>query len=186
MGKPLDDMFEKKAADDQPGGSPFKAPLGAGSVGQYAAYGALTPFVGPTMASMVGPGVEKMLSPKSQESIEHETVQELFDPSHEAELQRIRTQAMMSDFMSNDPIISNYDQDEVTGVYNHISQLAPRAALQPALMRGLLRKMLQQQDTMEAFDVDQLVKIEKGLRDVNEPVERTVSPYAQIWPEANK
>lgn len=188
MSKPLDDLFAKEAADDkQPSApSPFKPKYGPGSIGQYAAYGALAPFTGPTVASLVGPSVEKALSPKPQEDIERETVQELFDPSHEAEMQRIRTQAMLSEFMSTDPIISTYDQDEVTSAYNHISQLAPRASLQPALMRGLMRKMLQQQDTMEAFDIDQLVKIEKGLKDVETPVERSVPGFVQTWPEAKK
>ena len=188
MAKPLDDIFEKDAADDKPPAapSPFKPRYGEGTVAQLAAYGGLTPVLGPTATSIVGPSVERLLSPKPQEDIERETVQELFDPSHEAEMQRIRTQSMLSEFMSTDPIISTYDQDEVSGAYNHISQLAPRAALQPALMRGLLRKMLQQQDTMEAFDVDQLVKIEKGLKDVSEPAERAVLPGVQAWPAPGK
>jgi hypothetical protein len=184
MAKPLDDLFVKEAqGDDKPSGaSPFKPKYPGATPASLAAYGGLSSLVGPTTASVVGPGVEKLLSPKSDESIERETVQELFDPSHEAEMQRIRTQAMLSEFMTTDPVISTYDPDEITTAYNHISQLAPRASLQPALMRGLMRKLLQQQDTLEAFDVDQLVKIEKGLKDVETPTERPVSPYTQPWP----
>ncbi len=180
MDKPLDDMFSKEAgpADDRgdAGPSPFKPSVS----------GALAPFTGSPVASVVGPGVEKVLGPKSQEGIERETVQDLFDPSHEAEMTKIKTQAMLSEFMSTDPIISTYDQDEVSNVYNHIAQLAPRAALQPSLMRGLIRKMLQQQDTMEAFDVDQLVKIEKGLKDVAQPVESQVAGFPQVYPSQKK
>lgn len=186
MPKPLDDMFEKEAQPDKSTPSPFAPRYAGASPSRLAAYGAISPLAGPTVASMVGPGVEKMLSPKPQEAIERETVQELFDPSHEAEMQRIRTQAMLSEFMSTDPIISTYDQDEVTGAYNHISQLAPRAALQPALMRGLLRKMLQQQDTLEAFDVDQLAGIEQKLKNLESPAESPVGKPTAVWPSAKK
>ena len=185
MPKPLDELFEKEAgpADDS-APSPFKPRYAGASPASLAAYGALRPFTGSTVASMVGPGVEK--APKPQEAIERETVQELFDPGHDAELQRIKTQAMLSEFMSVDPIISTYDQDEVTNAYNHISQLAPRASLQPALMRGLLRKMLQQQDTLEAFDVDQLVGIEQKLKNVATPTETPVSKVPEVWPSGKK
>jgi hypothetical protein len=187
MPKPLDEFFEKEAADDKPAApSPFKPRYAGASPAGLAAYGALTPVTGPAVASMVGPGVEKMLSPKPQEAIERETVAELFDPSHEAEMQKIRTQAMLSEFMSVDTIISTYDQDEVTNAYNHISQLAPRAALQPALMRGLLRKMLQQQDTLEAFDVDQLAGIEQKLKNLASPAESPVAKATEVWPGGKK
>ena len=187
MPKPLDDMFTKEAgpADDK-GPSPFKPRFVGASPASLAAYGALRPFTGPAVASMVGPGVEKILAPKPQADIERETVAELFDPGHEAEMNRIRTTAMLSEFMSTDPIISTYDQDEVTSVYNHISQLAPRASLQPALMRGLMRKMLQQQDTLEAFDVDQLAGIEAKLKNLATPTESQVSGFPQVWPGEKK
>lgn len=186
MGKPLDELFEKQA-DDEGGGraSPFAPQYPKASPATFAAYGALTPMIGPTAASMVGPGVAKALSPRSDESIERETVQELFDPGHEAEMQRIKTQAMLSEFMTSDPVISTYDPDEVTSAYNHISQLAPRASMQPSLMRGLLRKLLQQQDTLEAFDVDQLVGIEKGLKGLADPQE-AVAPHIKLWPGKEK
>jgi len=82
----------------------------------------------------------------------------------------------MSDFMSNDPVISTYDPDEVTGAYNQIVQMAPRSAQQPAVMRGLLRKMLQQQDAMEPFEAEQVAKIEKTFKDLAEPQQRLMTP----------
>lgn len=186
MPKPLDELFEKEAQPGDAGASPFKPRFAGATPAGLAAYGATSALAGPAMASMVGPSVEKALSPTPQDVIERETVQELFDPSHEAEMSRIRTQAMLSEFMTTDPIISTYDDDEVSSAYNHISQLAPRAAMQPALMRGLLRKMLQQQDTLEAFDVDQLMGIEQKLKGVAEPPKSQVAGSPQVWPSAGK
>jgi hypothetical protein len=84
---------------------------------------------------------------------------------------RIKMQAMLNDFLSNDPVISTYDVDDVLDAFNQVSQLVPRSSLQPAVMRGQLRKLLQQQDAMEPFEANQLVEVEKGLKAVQEPEE---------------
>lgn len=179
MGKPLDDMFEKEAVSDAPT-SPFKPAYGGGGLGELVSHGLTRGVAGPTAGAMLGPQLDKVLSPRSDEKIEREALQEVFDPSHEAEMQKIKTQAMLTEFMSTDPIISTFEPEEISSAYNHISQLAPRAALQPSLMRGLLRKMLQQQDTMEAFDVEQLTKIEQNLKKLETP-ERTPAVSGRLW-----
>lgn len=174
--KPLDDLFEKKALDpivsSALGAGAATAATGKGGAGG----GMMGALAGPTVGSLVGTGLGQAISPTSDESIREEAVSELFDPEHEAELTRIKTQAMMSDFMSNDPVISTYDPDEVTEAYNQIVQMAPRSAQQPAVMRGLIRKMLQQQDAMEPFEAEQVAKIEKTLKDIAEPPSRMAAP----------
>ncbi|MHC4428988.1 MAG: hypothetical protein ACYS0D_10370 [Planctomycetota bacterium] len=178
MTKPLDDLFEKKAI-----GPVAAAALGAGATAGATGKGGigsgvLGALAGPTVGGMVGQQLGKAVSPTGPESLKEETVGELFDPEHEAELTKIKTQAMMSDFMSNDPVISTYDPDEVTDAYNQVVQMAPRSAQQPAVMRGLLRKMLQQQDAMEPFEAEQVVKIEKTMKDLAEPAQRLMTPEA--------
>lgn len=101
--------------------------------------------------------------------VERKVLEEYVDPVHDAEMARIRSQAMLNDFLANDPVISTYDPDEVLEAYNQVSQMVPRSALQPAVMRGQLRKLLQQQDAMEPFEANQLVEVEKGLKTVQEP-----------------
>ena len=174
--KPLDDLFEKKAI-----GPVFGAALGAGATSAAtgkggASSGALGAIVGPTVGGMLGSELSKATSEPSEERAKSEIVGDLFDPEHEMELTRIRTQAMMSDFMSNDPVLSTYDPEEVTDAYNQILQMAPRAAQQPAVMRGLLRKMLQQQDAMEPFEAEQVAKIEKTFKELAEPQQRLMTP----------
>jgi len=133
-------------------------------------------LAGPTVGGLVGSGLGKAIGPDSDTKLREEAVSELFDPEHEAELTKIKTQAMMSDFMSNDPVISTYDPDGVSDAYNQIVQMAPRAAAQPAVMRGLIRKMLQQQDALEPFEADQVMKIEKTMKDVAEPPKSPMMP----------
>lgn len=108
---------------------------------------------------------------------ERQVIGEYFDPVHDAEMSRIKTQAMLNDFLANDPVISTYDPDEVLTAFNQVSQLVPRASLQPAVMRGQLRKLLQQQDAMEPFEANQLVEVEKGLKSVQEPAPLPLVEY---------
>ena len=88
--------------------------------------------------------------------------QKLEDPQHEAELQKIRTQALMGDMM-NDDVIGSYDPDRVSTAFNEISQMAPRAAQQPMALRTLLRRNLQ--GHQEPFEVKEVADIEKGIKD---------------------
>jgi hypothetical protein len=89
------------------------------------------------------------------------TWSKLEDPHHDAELRGIRTQAMLNDLMANDPVISGFDADEVLGAYNELTQLAPRASLQPAAMRSWLRRKLQ--GHQEPFEVKEIADTEKAL-----------------------
>ena len=162
--KPLDDLFTKNAEDSIFGST--SPSVSSGAVG-----GMVGAFAGPTVGGFVGSQIGDASKPSSDDKLRNEAVSELFDPSHEAELTRIRTQAMMSDFMSNDPVIATYDPEEVTDAYNQIVQLAPRAAQQPAVMRGLIRKMLQQQDALEPFEADQVAKIEQTIKGLAEPTQ---------------
>jgi hypothetical protein len=155
MGEPLDDLFTKEAA---------VSPQSLTSK----VVGTLTGTVIPGVATVAG--ARQLMGDKpSAPSIEQEALESLYDPTHEAEMRSIKIEAMLNDFMSSDPVISTYDPDEVLGAYNQVIQLTPRAAIQPAVMRGLLRKMLAQQDAMEPFEAEQLVKVEQGIKKVEEP-----------------
>jgi len=100
------------------------------------------------------------LSPETQDK----ALSDVLDPQHEALLQSANVKAMLNDFISNDPILSSYDPSDVSNAYNQISQLAPSVASQPTVMRGMLRKMLQQEGVMEPFEAHQSAQIEQQLR----------------------
>lgn len=184
--EPLDTMFEKEAID------PVTASAALGGLG-YANVAAAEPKTDPETGKQhlgfwgkiqapvsiatgkaikpVQEGIKSIVRRREQQEdvrVQEEALDEMFDPAHEAELQKIKIQAMLSEFMSTDPVISTYDQDDVLTAYNQIVQIAPRTARQPAVMRGLLRKMLQQQDALEPFEAKELVEIEKGIRDVQQ------------------
>jgi hypothetical protein len=101
----------------------------------------------------------------------------LESPQHEEKLRSIQAKADLTDFMANDPVISGYandDPDQVLDAYNEISQLSPRAATQPALMRALLRKKLTRgEGGVEPTEIGQIVDLERGLR---QNVEQRVPP----------
>jgi hypothetical protein len=102
-----------------------------------------------------------------------ETLADVYDPTHEAKLNAVKNKAMLNDLLSNDPILSSYDPEAITNVYNQIASLSPAAARQPVLMRGLLRKAIQQGGVLEPFEVQQLTQVEETLAGKKAP---TLSP----------
>ena len=164
--KPLDDMFKKaEAPESSLTGSVFKT--------MVPAVGAMT-------------GLQSLVAGKPTSEIESEVISDLLDPAHEADMQRIKMQAMLTEFMADDPVISTYDTDEVIEAFNQISQMTPRASIQPAIMRGQLRKMLQQQDAMEPFEAGQLLDVEKGLKDVAEPAALPLAALPEVGERSTK
>ena len=176
--RPLDEVFIKSAGlqpSDKPPSEPQQPPPTLSSFTPEA--------VGSTIAGPIG-GVaagqlKRLFKPTTDEQIRQETLTELLDPEHEAELTKIRTQAMLSEFMSVDPVISTYDPDEVTGAYNQVVQMAPRAAQQPAIMRGLLRRFLQQQDALEPHEAGQIVDVETALKKLEAPTQLPLVPKVE-------
>ena len=97
------------------------------------------------------------------EKIEDSWLQ-LDDPQHEAEIQQVRAQAMLSDMMDDD-VISGYEPQDVLKAYNEVAQLAPRAAEQPTVMRSLIRRQLQ--GDLEPFEAQQMADIEKSVKETD-------------------
>lgn len=118
------------------------------------------------------------LSDPNSDSARRDALNDILDPEHEAALNSVKVKSMLNDFVSNDPILGSYDPTEVTAAYNHIAQLAPQTAMQPAVMRGMLRKILQQGGVMEPFEAHQVSEIEKRLMGLKVPPELEAKPKA--------
>jgi len=86
--------------------------------------------------------------------------QELTTPEHELALKNIRAQATLHDLMTNDPIVSGYEADEVANVFNEIASTAPNIVDSPAVLRAMLRKRLEAGQFAD-FDVKQLLEMDK-------------------------
>jgi hypothetical protein len=91
---------------------------------------------------------------------------ELTDPSHENALRKIRAQAMLGELL-DDEVIGGYDPQQVMQAYNELSQMAPKASLQPMAMRAMLRRQLQ--GNVEPFEAKETADLEKTLRQTNQP-----------------
>jgi len=115
------------------------------------------------IADKIAPGVERA------DNDEQKIMESLNDPSHEAELRAINSQATLQDLMSNDEVISGYSPDEVASAYNDIVQISPSVADQRMLVQNLLRKSLQQ-GQLDTFEQDQLLGFEDKLRKQNSPM----------------
>jgi len=104
------------------------------------------------------------LKPKDYDKVKQQVTQEVMNPVHEAKLQGIKMKAVLNDMVSNDPILSAHDPQAVYAAYNQIAELAPTTLQQPSVLRGVLRRMMQQEGVLEPFEAQQLTAIEKNLR----------------------
>ena len=116
------------------------------------------------IATQAAMGAFGLKDPSSKGTLESRTLANVLDPGHEAEMRAAKTKVMLNDFLVNDPILSGYDPGEVSDAYNQIAQLTPEVANQPAVMRGLLRRVLQQGGVMEPFEAHQTSQIESQLK----------------------
>lgn len=119
-------------------------------------------FFGNTLSLGVGASLRNSSAGRSPDSLVDSTAASLADPEHLDELRAIQTRAMLSDFLSNDEVISGYDPAEVMMAFNELSQMSPRSTTQPGVMRPLLRKRLSQ-GAVEPFEAQQITDIEKNL-----------------------
>lgn len=98
----------------------------------------------------------------SKDKLVDDAANDLDDPAHQNEIRKIRTQAMLTNMLSDaDDPISGHDPDEVLRAYNELSAMAPQTADQPAALRPLLRRRLE--GHTEPFEAKELTEIEKGL-----------------------
>lgn len=123
------------------------------------------------VGSGLGKGLSDLLSgatAKPTDKLLQDKVTELEDPNHDAALRSVQSQAMVTDFLANDPVISGFDPDEVMQAVNEISQVSPRASTQPALMRPLLRRRLSA-GGIEPFEAAEIANLEKTLGTTSAP-----------------
>ena len=90
------------------------------------------------------------------------SISALQDPDVRDTTNQVEIQTMLNDFMYNDEIISSYEPEEVVDMFNEISSLSPQIAKEPAIMRDLLRRSLQQ-GTVEIAEASQAISTGQNL-----------------------
>ena len=103
-----------------------------------------------------------------EDKLKYKALLSITDPSHEARLRKVRTQAMLHHLMANDEFIGAEHPEKVTGLFNQINELTPRASESPIMMQALLRRYLAQ-GQVDPHDLDQLVGVESKLKDIGGP-----------------
>ena len=78
------------------------------------------------------------------------------------QFRKIELQAALHDMLHNDPVLSEFDPDEVLKAYEELSAMAPKAASHPGVIRDFLRKRMTA-GHLEPFDVAVLLGIEEDL-----------------------
>ena len=98
---------------------------------------------------------------------------DVVDPEHEASLAGIRQKALLDEMMANDPVIAAVEPATVVRAFNELSAMAPYVARQPALLKSLLRRKVQQED-VDPFEVKQIIDMDSALQKREEPTTQKV------------
>ena len=89
----------------------------------------------------------------------------LADPTAVNDLAQIKTKAMLTDFMANDEVIANYDDDEILDAFNQLQVISPDIVSNPILARDLLRRYLETGGEIDMFTAEQAAKAGQGMSD---------------------
>ncbi len=122
----------------------------------------------PGQAANIGLSILGLNPNKSEDSVRRSAISDVHDPIHESKLNGYKAQAVLNDLLSNDEVLSEHnkqvDPRKMMDAFNSVTELTPGVAQQPALMRGVLRRMLSQDGVMEPFEAQQLTAIERSLK----------------------
>lgn len=100
---------------------------------------------------------------------EMDTLSKLMDPGHEMDIRNIQSEAMLNNLLANDDVISRHPSQDVLDAYNEVSQLAPHASSQTALMRDMIRKRLAGgPGALDSFAIDSLVGTNNKIKQRDE------------------
>lgn len=128
--------------------------------------GTMAPMIGTAMGiTATREAIQQMadsLRGPDPESAVRKQMERISAPNHELKLRNIQLRTTLQELMATDPVIKAHDPQTVVNVFNELSQLAPRISSQPAMLRSVLRKQLEQQH-MEPFELGELTKIEQSL-----------------------
>jgi len=103
---------------------------------------------------------------------------DIIDPKIRAESEAAHAEAILHDFMLNDDIISSYSPHEVALAFNEISHLAPRVVQQPILVRGMLRRYLQQ-GHLEPVESGQITSLESDVQRLSDPPKLPTTSFSK-------
>ena len=84
-----------------------------------------------------------------------DAITDIESPKFNDELKQIRIQAMPSDLMAHDPVISQYakeDSQRVLDIFNQIQEINHNIIDKPAMMRGWIRQTLEQDGVIAPMD----------------------------------
>lgn len=113
-------------------------------------------------------GIASGLKPPENKQLLQGHLNSLTDPNHEAELRKVRSQAMLQNMLLNDDVISGYDPDDALMAYNEIVEMAPHLQDQSLAVQSLMRKRLTQ-GALDPSEVDQLLGMEGKKRTNSQP-----------------
>jgi hypothetical protein len=114
------------------------------------------------MVGVAGRELGEKLSPDKEKEV-NKRILKMEDPYQEDRMNALNTRTMLYDLMVNDPVISGYNPREITQAYNHIREIAPRAAGQRMVAQALLRKYLSQGGAMDPFELSDMLENERRM-----------------------
>jgi hypothetical protein len=83
---------------------------------------------------------------------------DVFTPSHEFAINKVKAQALLNQLLTSDPIIKGYPPEEVIEAFNEIVRLRPEVLDHKPLAVGLLRQLLERAQLLDPMTVVKLLE----------------------------
>jgi hypothetical protein len=138
----------------------LKTAAGPGPAGMMGTLGLGAMLLGPL--SSITANNDAMVKARAEAMAEKALKAPGRDPRFDAEITAIKRETILHDLLGNDEVIGAHDPQKVLESYHELSGLAPRASLQPGVMRDFLRRRLEG-GPHSYFDLEGLTRIENNL-----------------------
>jgi len=89
----------------------------------------------------------------------------LIDPDFVRATSGIDRALALKKIIATDPVINKRNPHEINNALSEISEVAPTATMYSAMLRSMLRKRLELGSQMSDLDLNQMVNMEKGVRE---------------------
>lgn len=113
--------------------------------------------------------IGEMLPGEDSRSSKAKALNSLLDPDYIRSTKEIDKALALKRIIATDAVVAKRQPGEINTALSEISDLAPTASSYPVLLRSMLRKRLELGQQMSDLDLNQMISMEKGVRE-NETV----------------
>lgn len=119
-------------------------------------------------------------------SLQFKALESLADPKYVSQNKNIDKALLINELLKQDEIISKHPANEINNALEEIYAIAPTAAEYKPLMRAMLRKRLETGEQIDDFSLNQMINMDKLMRDNTKELRIAPRLFGGSGDEVNK